>query len=711
MNKKEQQTEVGIKQPKEGFKSSFKSWIRVVAFIIVAIFLPEQVAQAVEYDWRVIWNKPAVGATSTGYLKTLSNVDTALTIRNILKDIANKPVNSIKVSSNLTIKLDKPLKMSNQKIEEITEWLKGKPCGSKALYDYLNYSGIKASESDIAIMALTVDILNDVVKPEGMPKVIKNSLYALSQAAKFFGKDLYPVKVKANMELNKLAPFIAHLNYDHYVLITRVTGDRVYYTDEHKEEFFPKETFLAKFTGYALTDILPEGAVILRPEESKQVLGARDTTWRPVNSRSERSTFANSYSSAINSSVINMTSQSNKQFMIGFLIGTATLGLGGLGSGLIKNVGARIAVNVLVNESVLQASSLASSGKFVGFTNSDNSINWGNVGIHAIVIGGGVLSGAAPSISKLGSVAATGKAVAMGGSWASSAGRFTRMIGTVAAKAPRLAGFAGTVASQAALGGEIYLLTGLAMDGIGGYNSGKELTCDAVWKNYTQGLLVGGVSGAAFGGAAWAANSKIGSQLGAKITGSKLGQTLINSKAGQFVAASPKLLKVLSVAGRLAVPTVGGALVFPAAKTIIEGNVSLQGFSDSYSNPWNYVTGGIIGLGLGLGYTPMGKALPSGILAKSGTTTLGKIGWGAAKFSYGGLVANAAGTGVGLLRGDYRDTNNVFNWIKLGVDAATNFAIGGLTALYVGKQGTNIVKGLQNYGGAEGGARLYNDAV
>ena len=114
-------------------------------------------------------------------------------------------------------------------------------------------------KGDIAIMALTVDILNDVVKPEGNPKIIKNSLYALSQAAKFFGADLFPVKIPANTELSSLVPFIAHLNPEHYILVTRVTEDKVYYSEEHKEEFLPKDVFLSKFSGYALTSILPEG--------------------------------------------------------------------------------------------------------------------------------------------------------------------------------------------------------------------------------------------------------------------------------------------------------------------------------------------------------------------------------------------------------------------------------------------------------------------
>jgi len=278
INKNQQQTEDRIEQPKtkSEFKSSFKSWIRVVAFIVVAIFLPEQVAQAVEYDWRVLYHKPAIGSIAPSYLKDLGNIDTALAIRNILKDIANKPVTSIRVSSNLTINLDKPLEMSNQRIDEITEWLKGKPCGSKALFDYLNYTGTPASEADIAIMALTIDILNDVTRPEGNPEVIKTSLYALSKTAEFFGQKLYPVKLDlAKFENNPgLTPFIAHVNGDHYVLVTRITEDKIYYSDNHKEEFLPKDNFLIKFTGYALLSILPVGLNVLDIVESKQVLGA-----------------------------------------------------------------------------------------------------------------------------------------------------------------------------------------------------------------------------------------------------------------------------------------------------------------------------------------------------------------------------------------------------------------------------------------------------
>ena len=282
-----EEKENSAEQPKvqEKFVSKFKAWISVVAFLVVAAFLPEQAAQAAQYDWRVIWNRQgAVSALSPLALTNPKTIDIPLTIKNILTNVANKDVNAIKISDDLTIALDKPLKMSKERIEEIYHWLKGKPCGSKALYDYLSYTKATITdESDIAVMALTVDILNDVVKPEGDPKVIKTSLYALSKASEFFGQKLYPVKLDLTHNSSTQpdprptthpVPFIAHVNGDHYVLVTRITDDKVYYSDNHKEEFLPKEKFLKQFTGYALLPAPPLGIQALDSTESKKILGA-----------------------------------------------------------------------------------------------------------------------------------------------------------------------------------------------------------------------------------------------------------------------------------------------------------------------------------------------------------------------------------------------------------------------------------------------------
>ncbi|MFA6349808.1 MAG: cysteine peptidase family C39 domain-containing protein, partial [Candidatus Omnitrophota bacterium] len=274
-----------IKIDEPQFKSNFKLWIRTVAFIVVAIFMPEQVAQAAGFDASVIWQRPAMAAGALaartfapGYTKDLNALDIPLTIKQILKDVSNKPIDAIQLSPTVTIKLDKPLKISNQKIEEIYNWLKGKPCGSKALYELLAYQGAKVTEQDIAVLALTVDILNGIIKPEGNPGVIKSSMYALSRASEFFGFKLYPVK----LDLKGLSPkgtapmpFIAHLNSEHYILVTNITDDKVYFIEEHKEEFLPKEKFLSEFSGYALMPVVSSEAQAISDVEAMKVMGAR----------------------------------------------------------------------------------------------------------------------------------------------------------------------------------------------------------------------------------------------------------------------------------------------------------------------------------------------------------------------------------------------------------------------------------------------------
>jgi len=182
------------------------------------------------------------------------------------------------------------------------------------------------SEQDIAVMALTVDILNGVTKPEGNPTIIKSSMYALSRAAEFFGQKLYAVKLEVQGQspihgaksermgtvpasgeaqgqspihgaksermgtvpaIERMGtvpametvpvPFIAHLNGDHYILVTRISDDKVYFSDNHKEEFLPLDKFLEKFSGYALIstqDTRHKTQDTISDEEALSVKGA-----------------------------------------------------------------------------------------------------------------------------------------------------------------------------------------------------------------------------------------------------------------------------------------------------------------------------------------------------------------------------------------------------------------------------------------------------
>ena len=285
---------------KEPFHSSFKAWIRTVAFIVVAVFLPEQVSWAIEQDWRVLWPNSALassvnaagrlsGGFAPGYARNPININVPNTIKKLLQDINNKPITAIQLAPNVTVEMKAPLKMSGARIEQIYQWLLGKPCGTKALYDYLKMRGAPADESDIAVLALSVDILNDVIRPEGNPEVIKTSLLALSKASEFFNQKLIPVKLSTidyRLSTN-FTPFIAHFKNEHYVLVTQLSGEKAYFIDQHEEEFLPLEKFQEEFSGYALVEAanFQDGQMEIVPEEeAKSILGAgRSYSGRSVN--------------------------------------------------------------------------------------------------------------------------------------------------------------------------------------------------------------------------------------------------------------------------------------------------------------------------------------------------------------------------------------------------------------------------------------------
>src|SRR3989338_6369501 len=43
----------------------FMTWIKVVAWILVIVFAPEQIAWAIDYDWRSIWRTSTAQASNS----------------------------------------------------------------------------------------------------------------------------------------------------------------------------------------------------------------------------------------------------------------------------------------------------------------------------------------------------------------------------------------------------------------------------------------------------------------------------------------------------------------------------------------------------------------------------------------------------------------------------------------------------------------------
>jgi len=240
-------------------------------------------------------------------------------------------------------------------------------------------------------------------------------------------------------------------------------------------------------------------------------------------------------------------------------------------------------------------------------------------------------------------------------------------LGKIAGYRPGLSNFVGMSSSQAALWGETYVLTGR---GLGAIN-GQPLTSQALWSDWSTSALSGGMFGgfvgglsAAVSGSGSAAFQKIGRfvttrRLSQKLFGknvtaatqARVGKTIALVGFNEAMIHSSNLLAGRGFQGDLRVhglALAGGLLgggikanplltsagvgmsVFPFAKTILTlgaqhdptgdvpgaGGGFFDSLADNYSDPWNYVRGGILGLAAGHGFTS-GKGPLRGILHES----------------------------------------------------------------------------------------------
>ncbi|MDD5465686.1 MAG: hypothetical protein PHP73_05050, partial [Candidatus Omnitrophica bacterium] len=356
MNTKQPQTENSIEQPKSEFKSSFKAWIRAVAFVVIAVFLPEQAAQAMGYDPTTIWNHSYfVNQGKNGFLTYL----VADNIKRSLDSLSYKQLNQVQLDKNLVIetaplkesetiaKVSAPIKgdqsnffgkignalqsgsvsifrlltsglkkdsspdqslpttrqgtASSQKpslyltgsvVKQINLWLKDPKtqvdnnCGINALNALFVQSGIKVTREELATRAIMVDFLSGNLRE--FKGELALSLFALQKTAASFGLKTALVKIPASAlnqgdgsvfltpnsgkiepsPLFQVVPFITYLLSEHFVLVTRVTEDKVYYKEDKEEANMPKEIFLKGFTGNCL--VLAD-SVSLRGSEATPV--------------------------------------------------------------------------------------------------------------------------------------------------------------------------------------------------------------------------------------------------------------------------------------------------------------------------------------------------------------------------------------------------------------------------------------------------------
>ncbi|MDD4876570.1 MAG: hypothetical protein PHQ86_05545, partial [Dehalococcoidales bacterium] len=259
---------------------------------------------------------------------------------------------------------------------------------------------------------------------------------------------------------------------------------------------------------------------------------------------------------------------------------------------------------------------------------------------------------------------------------------------------------AGSTVSGAGLGGEVYLLSGIISDGI----SGQQITSENLIQHFENGLIVGGLTAAAFSTFGEGARAMQG-----------FNRFMWRNTRNTFPVRNIRYLDIklngtlgMLKNGTLSVGT--GAVVFPFAKTVLElesakqmvvgpdgktrEKSSWEIFKDAlinnYSDGTNWITGAYLGLGLRYGYAKPGKLPFKGILGETANANvLSKVWTGTGKFMYGGLLGGTTKVGHNWIWGD--GGKNIY------ADFASGFGQGGVATLFITANGKNILNNLKSY--------------
>lgn len=174
--------------------------------------------------------------------------------------------------------------LDSYKIDKIVSWLNsvGLHFGDSAylaLKELLDNEGLNIPKIEIARLSIIIDILTGVINEETDGNLLL-SMYSLNKVAKIKGLTLYSAKISFEELRETQKPLIAHVDDNHYIVITKIENDKVTYLDpgigETPEEVTTSvEEFQGIWKGYVLISEAPQNPEnIITSEEAKSVRGA-----------------------------------------------------------------------------------------------------------------------------------------------------------------------------------------------------------------------------------------------------------------------------------------------------------------------------------------------------------------------------------------------------------------------------------------------------
>ena len=148
-------------------------------------------------------------------------------------------------------------------------------CGIISLGNLFNSMGQSADKTTIAQEAILTDIVENNLS-QNTEAGLQLSLFALQNAAKASGTELYGQHLTETDLGNITSPFVAHVSNDHYVMVKSIMDDEVTFFDPspNLEITTSLNEFMQDFTGNALTLDVANEKNLLSENEMKNIYGA-----------------------------------------------------------------------------------------------------------------------------------------------------------------------------------------------------------------------------------------------------------------------------------------------------------------------------------------------------------------------------------------------------------------------------------------------------
>lgn len=173
-------------------------------------------------------------------------------------------------------------------VDAILKWIdsQGMHFGQSAflaLKDLLSANGIGSDFEDLATDVTLIDILTGAINTFTSGD-LQLSMYGLSKYAESKGLTLYNEKLNFGdlaLQMNGVAQkVIAHVDGNHYIVVTGIENDKVYYREANRgpagtDEVMSKDDFIKKWSGHVISKTkIQDESKVLSASDAKRVKGA-----------------------------------------------------------------------------------------------------------------------------------------------------------------------------------------------------------------------------------------------------------------------------------------------------------------------------------------------------------------------------------------------------------------------------------------------------